>query len=60
MTRTDPDDVLDELTEILGFLTVHAEDIPPHRRRQAILTLERVERLVPLPDTVPDRMEANR
>ena len=46
MTDTD----LAEMVELLAFLTVHADRIPPHRRRQAVLALERAERLVPLAD----------
>lgn len=54
---TDP--TLTELHELLAFLTEHAEQVPPHRRRQAVLHLERVERLVPLTDTEADALEAN-
>lgn len=44
----------DELTELLAWLTEHHHQIPRHRQRQAVLALEKVERLVPLSDTQAD------
>ena len=51
------DDALAELVELLAFLTVHADHIPVHRRRQAVLTLGRVERLIPLADPEAEELE---
>jgi hypothetical protein len=56
MTDTDP--ALAELTELCSFLLDNAGRIPAHRRRQAVLALERVERLVPLRDNEADALEA--
>ena len=41
------DDLLEELTELSAFLAEHVDAIPAQRRRQALLTLERVERMIP-------------
>lgn len=49
--------LLDQLVEVLAYLTEHVDTIPEHRRRQALLGLERVERLVPVPDTDVDALE---
>ena len=43
------DDLLEELTELSAFLAEHVDAIPIQRRRQALLTLERVERMIPDP-----------
>ena len=48
---------LAELVELLAFLTVYADHIPAHRRRQAVLTLGRVERLIPLADPEAEELE---
>lgn len=50
------DSTLTELHELLAWLTEHAAEVPTHRRRQAVLHLERVERLVPLSDTEADEI----
>lgn len=54
-----PDDpALVELVEITAFLCDNVDRIPAHRRRQAVLGLERVERLVPLADAEADDLDA--
>ena len=47
-----------ELVEILAFLIDNISQIPPHRRRQAVLAFERIERLVPLADADVDALDA--
>jgi len=52
---TDTD--LDTIAELTAYIAHHAADIPEHRRRQAVIGLERVERLIPLPDDEADDLE---
>jgi hypothetical protein len=54
------DPALTELMELCAFLLDNCARIPAHRRRQAVLALERAERLVPLRDDEADAVEDQR